>query len=136
MKKKILITGGGGFIGGHLANFYHKKGFKVISVDLKKKNYWFQVNPKIKNIVADCRDPLVSDRITKNVDYVFNLLVKTIAFDLTNLLILKANSTCASSFFVGFFFVTNFKFFFSKIALSLSCSKKEPSNIFATILFF
>ena len=69
MKKKILITGGGGFIGGHLANFYHKKGFKVISVDLKKKNLWFQVNPKIKNIVADCRDPLICDRITKNVDY-------------------------------------------------------------------
>lgn len=73
MKKKILITGGGGFIGGHLANFYHKRGFKIISVDLKKKNHWFQVNPKIKNIVADCRDPLVCDRITKNVDYVFNL---------------------------------------------------------------
>ena len=35
MKKKILITGGGGFIGGHLANFYHKKGFKV-TCDLKK----------------------------------------------------------------------------------------------------
>ena len=28
---------------------------------------------KIKNIVADCRDPLICDRITKNVDYVFNL---------------------------------------------------------------
>ena len=50
MKKKILITGGGGFIGGHLANFYHKKGFKVTCVDLKKKSLWFQVNPKIKNI--------------------------------------------------------------------------------------
>ena len=73
MKKKILITGGGGFIGGHLANFYHKKGFKVTCVDLKKKSLWFQINPKIKNIVADCRDPLVCDRITKNIDYVFNL---------------------------------------------------------------
>ena len=40
---------------------------------MKKKNHWFQVNPKIKNIVADCYDQLVCDRITKNVDYVFNL---------------------------------------------------------------
>ena len=73
MKKNILITGGGGFIGGHLANYYCNKGFSVICADLKKKNHWFQINPKIKNIVADCRDPLVCDRITKKVDYVFNL---------------------------------------------------------------
>jgi len=73
MKKKILITGGGGFIGGHLANYYHKKGFRVVCVDIKKKKFWFQVNPKIKNIVADCRDPIVCDRLTKDIDYVFNL---------------------------------------------------------------
>ena len=35
--KKILITGGGGFIGGHLANFYQKKGYQIISVDVKNK---------------------------------------------------------------------------------------------------
>ncbi len=73
MKKKIFIAGGGGFIGGHLANFYFKKGFKVYCVDLKKKNLWFQLNPKITNIVDDCRNPNVCDRITKNIDYVFNL---------------------------------------------------------------
>ena len=39
----------------------------------KKKPDWFQFNPKINNIVADCRDPIVCDRITKKVDYVFNL---------------------------------------------------------------
>mgnify|MGYP001265657016 CR=1 FL=1 len=73
MKKKILIAGGGGFIGGHLVNFYLKKGFKIYSVDIKKKKDWFQLNPKVTNIVADCRDPVVCDKITKNVDYVFNL---------------------------------------------------------------
>ena len=73
MKKKILIAGGGGFIGGHLANFYQNKGYQVTSVDIKKKNSWFQTNHKIKNIVADCRDPIVCDKITRGVDYVFNL---------------------------------------------------------------
>ena len=73
MKKKILITGAGGFIGGHLVNFYSKKGYKIISVDLKKKNLWFQINPSAKSIVADCRDPIVCDKIVKGVDYVFNL---------------------------------------------------------------
>ena len=37
MKKKILIAGGGGFIGGHLVNFYSNKGYQVISLDIKKK---------------------------------------------------------------------------------------------------
>ena len=73
MKKKILIAGGGGFIGGHLANYYQNKGYQVTSVDIKKKNSWFQVNHKIKNIVADCRDPIVCEKITRGVDYVFNL---------------------------------------------------------------
>ncbi len=73
MRKKILIAGGGGFIGGHLANFYHKKGYDITSIDLKKKSLWFQLNPKIKNIKADCRDPIVCDRITKGKDYIFNL---------------------------------------------------------------
>ena len=73
MKKKILIAGGGGFIGGHLVNYYHKKGYKIYSVDLKKKKDWFQLNPKVTNIVSDCRDPVVFDKIKKNIDYVFNL---------------------------------------------------------------
>ena len=73
MKKKILITGGGGFIGGHLANFYQKKGYQIVSVDVKNKKSWFQINSSNKNIHADCRDPLVCDRIVKGVDYIFNL---------------------------------------------------------------
>ena len=38
-----------------------------------KKSLWFQLNPKIKNIKADCRDPIVCDKITKGKDYIFNL---------------------------------------------------------------
>ncbi|WP_440653721.1 NAD-dependent epimerase/dehydratase family protein [Candidatus Pelagibacter sp. HIMB1506] len=73
MKKKILITGAGGFIGGHLTNHYQKRGYKIICVDLKKKKNWFQINSKLNNVVADCRDPIVCDRLTRGVDYVFNL---------------------------------------------------------------
>ena len=38
MKKKILICGGGGFIGHHLARRLHNEGHKVIVVDIKEKN--------------------------------------------------------------------------------------------------
>ena len=58
------------------------------------------------------------------------------AFDLTNLQILKANSISFSSFFEGLFLVTNFRLFLLKINLFLSCIKKDPSNVFSEILFF
>ena len=38
MKKKILICGGGGFIGHHLARRLHKQGHRVIVVDIKPEN--------------------------------------------------------------------------------------------------
>jgi nucleoside-diphosphate-sugar epimerase len=38
MKKKILICGGGGFIGHHLARRLHKEGHKVVIVDIKPQN--------------------------------------------------------------------------------------------------
>lgn len=38
MKKKILICGGGGFIGHHLARRLHKQGHRVIVVDIKSQN--------------------------------------------------------------------------------------------------
>lgn len=38
MKKKILVCGGGGFIGHHLARRLHNEGHKVIVVDIKVKN--------------------------------------------------------------------------------------------------
>ena len=39
MKKKVLITGGSGFIGSHVADHLSKKGFKVIIYDRKKSKY-------------------------------------------------------------------------------------------------
>ena len=38
MKKRILITGAAGFIGGKLFKFLKKKGFKVYGVDFNIVN--------------------------------------------------------------------------------------------------
>ena len=40
--KKVLITGAGGFIGGHLAARLLKENYKVICCDIKPLKYWFQ----------------------------------------------------------------------------------------------
>ena len=71
--KKVLVAGAGGFIGGHLVSALLKKKFEIISVDLKKKNYWFQKFKKSNNYSLDLSNFSNCLKVTKNVDYVFNL---------------------------------------------------------------
>ena len=40
--EKILITGAGGFIGGHLVKELLDKGYDIRAVDIKQKQDWFQ----------------------------------------------------------------------------------------------
>lgn len=38
--KKVLVTGVGGFAGGHIANYLHKNGFQVSGIVRKKKDFF------------------------------------------------------------------------------------------------
>ena len=73
MKKKILILGGTGFIGYHLAKEALKKGFKVISLS-KNKPVKKRYLEKVKYIIADIANKnLINKKIKENFDYVVNL---------------------------------------------------------------
>ena len=41
--KKILVTGAGGFIGGHLVKELLNKGYSVRAVDIKPFEKWYQI---------------------------------------------------------------------------------------------
>lgn len=62
MKEKILITGGTGFIGSHLAEYFAKKNFEVTVFDRYNSNYSLgnlknsKYKDKIKFIFGDIRD--------------------------------------------------------------------------------
>jgi nucleoside-diphosphate-sugar epimerase len=71
--KNILIAGGGGFIGGHLAKKLLQFNNNLIIADLKPKKKWFQCFSKARNYVLDLKDYQSTLKITKNVDYVFNM---------------------------------------------------------------
>ncbi len=70
---KILICGAGGFIGGHLtSHFLKEKNSKLIGVDIKPKDFWFQYNDEIENYSLDLKDYQNALKVTEGVDYIFN----------------------------------------------------------------
>ena len=70
---KILVTGAGGFIGGHLAQHLINDGYKVKSVDIKPLNEWFQVSDKSENFTRDMSLLDNCLEMTKGVDGVINM---------------------------------------------------------------
>ena len=71
---KMLVTGAGGFIGGHLVNDLIQKGYQVISVDRKPFDEWYQINTNSNNIEKlDLKEFDNCKKITKGIDQVINL---------------------------------------------------------------
>ena len=72
--KKILVLGGGGFIGGHLAKRLKDEGNYVRVVDIKKHEYFDEKDFCNEFIFGDLRDPkVVSESIGEGMDEVYQL---------------------------------------------------------------
>jgi nucleoside-diphosphate-sugar epimerase len=55
--KRIVVTGGGGFIGGNLIAYFRRKGFTCLrSVDIKPFDEWQQCFDGVENLRLDCRE--------------------------------------------------------------------------------
>lgn len=64
--KKVLVLGGGGFIGGHLANRLKNDGFWVRVVDIKEAHeFWSHEDMCDEYISGDLRDPVLVENIMK-----------------------------------------------------------------------
>src|SRR2546430_15655536 len=71
--EKIVVCGGGGFIGGHLVADLLRQGKQVRAVDVKPFEEWFQMFPEAENLQLDLRDKESCERATADVDLVYNL---------------------------------------------------------------
>ena len=73
LKKKYLVCGAGGFIGGHLAQNLQNEGHEVICADSKPYEYWFQLNENNKNYSLDLKEYENCLKVTDGIDYIYNM---------------------------------------------------------------
>jgi GDP-D-mannose 3',5'-epimerase len=67
-----VVTGGGGFIGGHLVGALLARGVAVRAVDLKPQQDWWQLHPDAENVVLDLREDPACRRAVSGASEVYN----------------------------------------------------------------
>jgi GDP-D-mannose 3',5'-epimerase len=72
-QKRILIAGGGGFIGGHLAGALLAQGHQVVTADLKELDQWYQVHDQAENVVLNLEEKDACYKVTGGCDEIYNL---------------------------------------------------------------
>jgi GDP-D-mannose 3', 5'-epimerase len=73
MSSDVLIAGGGGFIGGHLAASLLQQGKSVRVVDVKPQSQWQQHFPDADNIEADLQEIQACRLAARGVQEIYNL---------------------------------------------------------------
>jgi nucleoside-diphosphate-sugar epimerase len=72
--KRIVVLGGGGFIGGHLSKKLKGEGHRVKICDIKNHEYWHSSEICDEFILGDLRDPkIVDSAIDPDTDEVYQL---------------------------------------------------------------
>jgi len=72
-KPHILVTGAGGFIGGHLVKSMLEQGHKVRAVDKKPQWQWYQRFPKAENLTLNLEDKDACVQAVNGTDWIYNL---------------------------------------------------------------
>ena len=73
VKPDVLVAGGGGFIGGHLAGDLLRQGVRVRAVDSKPLSEWDQVHPEAENVIGDLSSLPTARTAVSGVGQVYNL---------------------------------------------------------------
>jgi len=70
----IVVTGAGGFIGGHLVRYLHERGFsRLRAIDKKPMTEWYQCTPGVENLSLDCSKEDACTRACEGAVEVYNL---------------------------------------------------------------
>lgn len=69
----ILVTGAGGFIGGHLVADLLAAGHTVRAADVKPLDEWYQVHASAENVIADCANAVDARKLAAGTADIYNL---------------------------------------------------------------
>lgn len=72
-RKKILVAGGGGFIGGHLAASLIAEGHSVVIADHKPLEQWYQIHEAAENLVLNLEEKQACYQAAEGCDEIYNL---------------------------------------------------------------
>ena len=72
-KELIVVTGAGGFIGGHLVGEFLHRGLSVRAVDIKPLDQWYQHFDGVESLQLDLNDRDACMRTCKDATEVYNL---------------------------------------------------------------
>ena len=72
--ERVVVCGGGGFIGGHLVGDLLRQGWtKIRSVDIKPFDEWYQRFDDVENVQLDLQDKAACERALNGAKVVYNL---------------------------------------------------------------
>jgi len=72
MVKRVLVTGGGGFIGGWMAKYLKNKGYYVRVADKKYHKYMNKDEYCDEFCLVDLRDPIATNSVMEGIDEVYH----------------------------------------------------------------
>ncbi len=74
LDKPILVTGAGGFIGGHLVADLARQGYsRIRAADRKPLSEWFQIHDEADNRQCDLKEKVACSEAAKDVAEIYNL---------------------------------------------------------------
>ncbi|MBX3053005.1 MAG: NAD-dependent epimerase/dehydratase family protein [Caldilineaceae bacterium] len=71
-QNRVLVTGAGGFIGGHMVAALLQQGFPVRAVDIKPQWQWYQRFPEADNLTLDLGQKENCYQAVNGCDWVYN----------------------------------------------------------------
>jgi len=128
----IVITGGGGFIGGNLAKYFYDQGFtRIRAVDKKPVCNWYLRIPDAENLCLDCSNEENCNRVCEDATEVYNL-----AADMGGMgFIERFRVECLRSILINTHLIEGAyragveRYFFSSSACAYSTLLQQDSNV-------